>query len=147
MVRSTGIPISEWQRRTEGGIAAQVALHPLILLPPRDWLYARADARFAAMLDQGAIAEVEALVARKLDPTLPVMRAIGVREIAAWQTGEIEHSAMLTAAATATRQYAKRQYTWFSRQPPEHWPTANMELDAIQIDQLAIKLRHSSLTH
>lgn len=146
VVRSTGIRISEWQRRTEGGIAGQVALHPLILLPPRDWLYTRANARFAAMLDQGAVAEVEALVARKLDPTLPVMRAIGVREIAAWQAGQIERSAMLEMAARATRQYAKRQYTWFSRQPPEHWSTANMELDDNEIDIFAIKLHDVILT-
>jgi tRNA dimethylallyltransferase len=147
VVRSTGIPIGEWQRRTEGGIAGQVALHPMILLPPRDWLYARADARFTAMLGQGAVAEVDALMARKLDPALPVMRAIGVREIAAWRAGDIDNATMRVTAATATRQYAKRQYTWFSRQPPPDWERAEMELDDGKIDKLAIKLLNMTLTH
>lgn len=147
VVRSTGTPLGEWQRRTEGGISRQVTLHPMILLPPRDWLYARADARFAAMLDQGAVQEVGALVARNLDPALPVMRAIGVREIAAWQREEIDHSQMLTIAATATRQYAKRQYTWFSRQPPASWNRSNVKLDNTEILRLAIKLHKIALTH
>jgi len=147
VVRFTGIPISEWQRRSAGGIAGTVALHPLLLLPPRAWLYARADARFTAMLDQGAIEEVDALVARNLDPALPVMRAIGVREIAAWRAGDIDRATMMETAATATRQYAKRQYTWFSRQPPPDWQRAKMELDDAIIDKLAIKLHHMALTH
>ena len=147
VVRSTGTSLGEWQKRAEGGIGGAVRLAPLILLPPRDWLYARADARFEAMLEQGAIAEVDALVARALDPALPVMRAIGVREIAAWRAGEIDRSIMITAAATATRQYAKRQYTWFSHQPPIDWERATLELDGIKIDELAIKLHYMSLTH
>lgn len=147
VVRSTGTPIGEWQKRTEGGIGHAVRLVPIVLLPPREWLYARADARFAAMLERGAVEEVEALMARGLDPALPVMRAIGVREIAAWRRGEIERDAMLTAAATATRQYAKRQYTWFSRQPPAEWPRTETKLDSSEIHKLAIKLRDVVLTH
>jgi tRNA dimethylallyltransferase len=146
VVRSTGIPLHQWQQQTEGGISASVRLAPLILLPPRDWLYTRADTRFAAMLDQGAVEEVDALVARGLDPALPVMRAIGVREIAAWRAGEIDRDTMLTNAATATRQYAKRQYTWFSRQPPADWNRQNLELDDSIIHELAIKLHDMALT-
>ena len=146
VVRSTGTPLHEWQKRTEGGIGGSVRLAPLILLPPREWLYARADARFATMLDEGAIAEVDALVTRRLDPALPVMRAIGVREIADWRSGEINRETMLTTAATATRQYAKRQYTWFSRQPPTEWMRHILQLDADIIDELAIKLHYMALT-
>jgi tRNA dimethylallyltransferase len=147
VVRSTGIPIGEWQKRTEGGIEGSVRIIPMILLPPRDWLYARADARFSAMLDQGAIGEVEALIARALDPALPVMRAIGVREIAAWRAREMDRETMLATASTATRQYAKRQYTWFSRQPPQDWPRHPLQLDDVEIDELAIKLHDMALTH
>ena len=59
---------AEWQQQREGGIGDAIDLRPLILLPPRDWLYARCDERFAAMIEQGAVEEVEALLARELDP-------------------------------------------------------------------------------
>ncbi len=120
--RSTGVTLADWQMAKAGGIAEAVDLHPLILLPDRQWLYDRCDARFAAMLDAGAIAEVEALLARDLDPDLPIMRAIGVPEIAAFLTGDCGREAMLAEGAQATRNYAKRQYTWFRRQPPTDWP-------------------------
>jgi tRNA dimethylallyltransferase len=147
VIQSTGVPIGEWQKRTEGGIGDHNRIVPLILLPPRPWLYARADARFAAMIERGAVEEVEKLIARRLDPALPVMRAIGVKEIAGWRAGTLDRAAMLAAAATATRQYAKRQYTWFSRQPPTHWPRRLLELDDASIDDLAIKLHQITLTH
>ena len=82
VVRSTGQTLAAWQASKTGGIGQAVTLHPAILLPDRAALYARCDQRFARMLQQGAIAEVEALLARQLDPALPVMRAIGVAEIA-----------------------------------------------------------------
>jgi tRNA dimethylallyltransferase len=122
VVRSTGRTLSDWQSLRAGGIADQITLRTLVLLPPRDWLYERCDARFAAMLDDGAIDEVKALLARGLDPALPVMRAIGVREIAAYLKGEIERDEMIRRGAQATRNYAKRQYTWFAHQPPADWP-------------------------
>ena len=121
VVRSTGRTLSQWQERKEGGIGQDVALHPLVLLPERDWLYERCDRRFDAMLEGGAIAEVEALLARDLDPDLPVMRAIGVPEIAAMLRGDATREETLAAGALATRRYAKRQYTWFRHQPPAHW--------------------------
>ena len=122
VVLSTGRTLKDWQAERHGGIASQVSLRPLILLPPRDWLYARCDARFAVMVEQGAIAEVERLLARELDLNLPVMRAIGVREIAALLGGETSREAMIAVGQQATRRYAKRQYTWFAHQPPESWP-------------------------
>jgi tRNA dimethylallyltransferase len=122
VVRSTGRTLSEWQREKVGGIARQVTLLPLIVLPPRDWLYARCDRRFEEMLSESGIEEVGRLVERRLDPALPVMRAIGVREIAAFLSSALSREQALAAGRTATRQYAKRQYTWFSRQPPPDWP-------------------------
>jgi len=122
VVRSTGLSLAEWQADRVGGIAGSVQLHPLILLPPRDWLYERCDRRFAMMLDHGAGGEVEALLARQLDPALPVMRAIGVPEIAALLSGEIDRAEAESRGAQATRNYAKRQYTWFRNQPPQDWP-------------------------
>ena len=121
VVRSTGKPLAHWHARRTGGIGNQMQLRPLILVPPRDWLVRRSDARFLGMIESGAIDEVERLLQRRLDPDLPVMRAIGVREIDAWLHGEMTRSEMVEAGRLATRQYAKRQYTWFRHQAPEAW--------------------------
>ncbi|MEE1877897.1 tRNA (adenosine(37)-N6)-dimethylallyltransferase MiaA [Altererythrobacter litoralis] len=122
VVRSTGKSLEHWQAEKAGGIGEEITLHPLVLLPDREWLYARCDLRFARMLDMGAIAEVEALLARKLSAELPVMRAIGVQEISAYLRGEVSRDEMIASGQQATRNYAKRQYTWFRRQPPKDWP-------------------------
>ena len=122
VVVSTGKPLAEWQKQRVGGIGDQIELKPLMLLPPREWLYARCDERFARMIELGALAEVEALLARNLDPKLPVMRAIGVREIGSHLRGEVSLEQAIAAGQQATRNYAKRQYTWFAHQPPEEWP-------------------------
>ena len=124
VVRSTGEPLSYWQQQREGGIIDTVDLRPLILLPPRPWLYQRCDQRFAAMIEQGAVDEVQRLLARALDPNLPVMRAIGVAEIA---SGSAD---IVTLGQQSTRRYAKRQYTWFANQPPAHWPRTLAAYDA-----------------
>ena len=141
VVRSTGTPIREWQRNKVGGIGDRIALSPVILLPPRDWLAERCDARFAAMLKQGAIAEVEALLARQLDPALPVMRAIGVAEIAALIEGDSDVDRCFANGSLATRRYAKRQYTWFANQSPTDWPREKRHIDNEVIDEIAIKLQ------
>jgi tRNA dimethylallyltransferase len=133
VVMSTGRPLSEWQRQREGGIAHQVELRPLILLPPRDWLYARCDERFARMVELGAVQEVESLLARNLDPNLPVMRAIGVPEISAYLRKELTLADAISAGQQATRRYAKRQYTWFAHQPPPDWPRFCEPLDESSI--------------
>jgi tRNA dimethylallyltransferase len=122
VIRSTGRPLVEWQREKVGGIEGQVTLLPLIVLPPRNWLYERCDRRFEEMLSEGGVEEVARLLERRLDPALPVMRAIGVREVAAFLSSALGREQALAAGRTATRQYAKRQYTWFSRQPPPDWP-------------------------
>jgi len=126
VVRSTGRTLADWQATRIGGIGGDIALLPTILLPPRDWLHQRCDRRLAAMFEEGAVEEVRALIARgDVAPDAPVMRAIGVREIAAMLGGEIDRETALEAARTATRQYAKRQYTWFRNQPPAEWPRAS----------------------
>ena len=127
VVRSTGRPLAHWQRQRAGGIAEAIDLHPLVLLPERAALYARCDARFARMLDNGAIEEVENLLGRNLPPTLPVMRAIGVAEIAGYLKGEWSRDEARVRGQQATRNYAKRQYTWFRRQPPGDWPRCEFE--------------------
>jgi tRNA dimethylallyltransferase len=133
VILSTGRTLSEWQEQREGGIADAVELRPLILLPPRKWLYARCDERFARMIDEGAVSEVEALLARNLNPNLPVMRAIGVRDISAYLRREATLDEAIATGQQATRRYAKRQYTWFAHQPPAEWPRFK---EALDIDRL-----------
>jgi len=127
VVRSTGRPLAHWQDERVGGIGEAIDLHPLVLLPPREWLYTRCDLRFERMMGQGAVEEVEALLARGLSPELPVMRAIGVAEIAGYLRGEWSRDEAIALGQQATRNYAKRQYTWFRRQPPQDWPHCESE--------------------
>ncbi len=134
VVRSTGRTLKDWQAQRIGGIGDTIRLVPLMLLPPRAWLFARCDARFAAMAEDGKD-EVAGLIARGLDPDLPVMRAIGVDQISNVPAGQI-----------ATRQYAKRQFTWFVNQAPADWERVETQLDSETIRTLAIMLRDQALT-
>jgi tRNA dimethylallyltransferase len=133
VVLSTGRPLRDWQAHREGGIADEIRLNPLILLPPRKWLYQRCDERLTRMVDEGAVAEVEALLAKSLHPSLPAMRAIGMREITAYLRDEITLDDAIAAAQQATRRYAKRLYTWFSNQPPAGWARFREALDVHSI--------------
>jgi tRNA dimethylallyltransferase len=144
VILSTGRTLAEWQKQREGGIAGDVELRPLVLLPPRKWLYARCDERFARMIEQGAVSEVEALLARKLNPNLPVMRAIGVREIAAYLLEQSSLDEAVAAGRQATRRYAKRQYTWFAHQPPANWPRFQEALDVERLGEALALLQPKS---
>ena len=135
VVKSTGKTLAEWQRAREGGIGDEIELRPLVLLPPRPWLYERCDLRFARMVENGALKEVEALLARQLDPNLPVMRAIGVAELGGHLRGEATLEQAIATGQQATRRYAKRQYTWFVHQPPVDWPRFVDPLEGDTIDR------------
>jgi len=141
---STGKTIGEWQKQLEGGIAGEIELRSLVLLPPREWLYRRCDERFARMVDNGAVDEVKALLERRLPPDLPVMRGIGVREISTWLNGEATREEAIAAGQQSTRRYAKRQYTWFAHQPPEDWPSFRDPLDKGTMPQALALLRATS---
>jgi len=139
VMRATGRTLKDWQAEKVGGIGGTVALRPLILLPPRDWLHARCDERFEKIFSDEGIEEVRLLLERRLSALAPVMRAIGVREIAAFLGGEMSREQALAAGKIATRQYAKRQYTWFRRQPPVDWPRFEAALDCDRMpDALAL---------
>src|SRR3546814_10586400 len=108
--------ISDWSSDV---CSSDLNLRAAVLIPDREWLYERCDRRFDEMIACGAAAEVAALLARGLSPTLPVMRAIGVSELAAYVRDEIDLETAAAAARQATRNYAKRQLTWFRNQPPD----------------------------
>ena len=109
--RATGKPISDWQAEPHKGALAGDPLG-LAVVPPRDETYDRIDRRFAMMMETGAVDEVAALAARRLDPSLPVMKALGVREIMAMQSGQISCERAIELASRDSRHYAKRQMTW-----------------------------------
>ncbi|PJI86850.1 tRNA (adenosine(37)-N6)-dimethylallyltransferase MiaA [Sphingomonas koreensis] len=138
VVRSTGRTLADWQDERVGGIADAIDLAPLILLPDRAWLAERCDRRLSAMFDDGAIEEVEDLLQRSDIPAnAPVRRAIGVAEIAAFLEGSLDRDEALERAQAATRQYAKRQYTWLRNQPPADWPQTDSTDISKQADHFA----------
>jgi tRNA dimethylallyltransferase len=118
VIAATGRPLHEWQN-AEPPAPRYVSVAKLILLPPRAALYAACDARFAAMVAQGALDEVGALLRRGLDPRLPAMKAVGVSELARHLAGDIALVEAIALAQQATRRYAKRQVTWFRHQMEE----------------------------
>ena len=116
----TGRPLSAWQADTQPTLEAG-AWRGVVLEPTRAALYARCDARLEAMAAGGGLEEVRVLVARNLDPTLPAMKAVGVREFAEHLAGRVTLAQALAQAQQETRRYAKRQMTWFRNQTPD-WP-------------------------
>ncbi|WP_040620531.1 tRNA (adenosine(37)-N6)-dimethylallyltransferase MiaA [Rhodovulum sp. PH10] len=118
---ATGRPLAAWHAAAEPPVLNPDACLSLFLAPDREKLYARIDARFAAMMEAGALAEVAELRARKLDPLLPAMRAHGVPGLIAYLNGESSIEAAIAKGRQDTRHYAKRQFTWFRHQLPD-WP-------------------------
>ena len=112
---ATGRSLTDWQADASGALPAD-SYATVCLAPPRDALYDRCDARLEAMLDQGVLAEVEALMGRNLSPALPALKAVGYREFATHLRGETSLETALAAAQMETRRYAKRQMTWMRGQ-------------------------------
>jgi tRNA dimethylallyltransferase len=135
VVKSTGRTLAQWQEERTGGIGDAVFLRTIILLPPRPWLNERCDRRFADMVNAGAVNEVRSLLARQLDPDLPIMRAIGVAELKSLVQGDLTEPQAISAGQQSTRRYAKRQYTWFAHQPPAEWPRFTEPLEDEAIDR------------
>jgi tRNA dimethylallyltransferase len=116
VVEATGRALTEWHSEGQPPLLAPGEFHALFLAPERDALYARIDARFAAMLKAGALQEVERLAARQLDPLLPAMKAHGVPPLMRYLKGEITLEEAADIGRADTRHYAKRQFTWFRHQ-------------------------------
>jgi tRNA dimethylallyltransferase len=119
VVEATGRSLTDWHRDGLPPLLPQGTFSALFLSPERDELYARIEARFDAMLQAGALEEVERLAARQLDPLLPVMKAHGVPALIRHLRGEITLEEAATIGHADTRHYAKRQFTWFRHQLPE----------------------------
>jgi len=117
---ATGRALSDWHGATTPHLPAR-AWRGLVLDPPREALRRRCAARLEAMVAQGALGEVRALMARGLAPSLPAMKAVGLRPLAAHLAGETTLAEALERAAAQTRRFAKRQITWVRHQAPD-WP-------------------------
>ncbi len=115
VARATGKPLSEWQRLPHLGGLRQAPLTVLIE-PERAWLYDRCDRRFLAMLEAGAWEQVRAALAAGLSPDDPVCRGLGTRALIAALTGDEDTAVAVARAQRETRNYAKRQLTWFRHQ-------------------------------
>ncbi len=114
--RGTGRGLAAWQG--SAGQPAPWRFQLLLLDPPRPLLREAIAARFAHMLDEGALDEVRALLAQRLDPALPAMRAHGVPELSAHLRGEMTLDEAARRAVLATGRYTKRQATWFRHRTP-----------------------------
>ena len=119
VVEATGSSITDWHRKRQSPLLPVGQFTALFVAPERETLYARIDARFDAMLKTGALAEVERLAARHLDPLLPAMKAHGVQPLIRHLRGQITLAAAAEIGRADTRRYAKRQFTWFRHQLPE----------------------------
>ncbi|MGH6880085.1 MAG: tRNA (adenosine(37)-N6)-dimethylallyltransferase MiaA [Hypericibacter sp.] len=128
LFEATGKPLSAWQAESGRQPPPDLAFETHLLMPPRAALYAACDRRFGRMVEAGALEEVRALLALKLDPDLPAMKAIGVAELGAHLAGAGDLATAIAAGQQATRRYAKRQYTWFRHRLPE---AARIEADPL----------------
>ena len=132
VVEATGRAPADWHRDGLPPLLPPGSFSAVFLATDREQLYARIDARFAAMLQAGALEEVAALAARHLDPLLPAMKAHGVPALIRHLNGEITRDEAAEIGRADTRHYAKRQFTWFRHQLPEfEWmrPEAAERLD------------------
>lgn len=118
VLEATGRPLSGWQREAGTPVLQGLKLARFVLDLDRFELRERIKMRFLKMLNEGALEE--ALALKGLDPTLPAAKVLGLRELLVFQSGELPREDAVTLAVTATRQFAKRQVTWF-RHRMEGW--------------------------
>ena len=126
VIDATGISLAHWQQSAGTPLVDPARATRIVLRIDRAELRARIAARFSRMMEEGALDEVRRLLGRKLDPALPAMKAIGVPPLAAHLRGEAGFEAAVERAITDTRQYAKRQETWF-RNRLRDWPHLSPE--------------------
>jgi tRNA dimethylallyltransferase len=120
VLEATGRSLADWQAQAGAGCEpAPARILRLVCLPPRAQLYAACDARFRAMVENGALHEVRVLMGLGLEPRLPIMRALGVKELGLHLEGALTLEDAIARAQQATRNYAKRQMTWLRTQTPQ----------------------------
>ncbi len=142
---ATGRSILDWHEHTTSSGADLQPAVKIFLSPDRGELASRIDARFDAMIEAGAIEEVRALMARSLDPSLPAMKAHGVPWLIRQLKDEITLAEAAEGAKRDTRQYTKRQATWFRNQLPEFaWVEPAKAFAAVEAQLLASAKQRSA---
>ncbi len=121
VIRATGRSIADFQKQSGPVLVDPDRALKLVVLPDRKVLHERINRRFEAMMDEGAIEEVEGILALHLPSDMPAMKAIGVSQITEMLAGRISRDDAIERASAATRQYAKRQMTWFRNQMDDSW--------------------------
>lgn len=122
VIDSTGVSIVEWQKKDKGTpLLVGDDIQKFVLMPDRAGLHRRINERFDVMVDEGALEEVEKFLELDIDPTLPAMKAIGVPQFSRYLCNEISLAQAIEMAKAASRQYAKRQSTWFNNQFDKDW--------------------------
>lgn len=124
VVRATGRPLGEWHEEPALSPLMGAHLTTIVMVPPRAELYRAIDQRFEVMVASGALSEVEALLRLGFAEELPIMKAVGVRELADVILGNRSLADAATAAKQASRNLAKRQVTWL-----RHQTSANLRLE------------------
>lgn len=135
----SGRSILDWQAGQGSPLIDRGSARFIVIEPDRAELVARIDRRFDGMVEAGALREVRALSALHLDPSVPAAKAIGVRELQAALAGEMSMDEAINRAKIATRQYAKRQSTWFRNQAGPHWRRIAWPDQANALDFLALR--------
>ncbi|MEP3247134.1 MAG: tRNA (adenosine(37)-N6)-dimethylallyltransferase MiaA [Sneathiella sp.] len=146
VVIETGIPLGTWQKKAADGPILECPRAWLALTPDREWLYERCNNRLDWMIEEGAaIEEVQAVLTRNLDPSLPAMKALGVPEIADFLASRISREEMLETIKRQTRRYAKRQMTWVRNKMSEAKSSSAQDLESLKGDFFPF-IRHFLLT-
>jgi tRNA dimethylallyltransferase len=116
VVEATGRPLRDWQSEASSPLLAPGSYQAVFLAPHRERLSPATERRFVTMLEQGALAEVEALARRGLSASLPAMKAHGVPALIRHLEGDLPLQQAISAGQADTRRYSKRQFTWFRHQ-------------------------------
>ncbi|OPZ76154.1 MAG: tRNA dimethylallyltransferase [Alphaproteobacteria bacterium ADurb.Bin438] len=135
VIEGTGKSLTYWQSL---GLRKEIEADWLVIYinPPRPVLYEQCEARFDLIMENGAIDEVKALLEMSLEPSLSVMKAIGVREITDYLRGLISLESATNLSKQATKNYAKRQVTWFT-----HQINPNIILPKVDFEDLSCKIK------
>lgn len=140
VLEETGISLAEWQKRPKEGAPENVGFHMIFATPDRETLRRKCDARFEQMMEDGALEEIKRLNTKIesgiLGDLSPVTKAIGFRPFRDWLNAKLTWEDAMDKAKAQTRQYAKRQVTWFRHQLPENLKSVlelNPETDRLPV--------------
>ena len=132
--KATNKPISFWQENTKP-VVPRIFCHCAVLLPERQKLYDAINNRFDLMMKKGLLNEAESIFTKNIDPSLPIMKAIGLREFFPYFSGDISLDEAVHLAKRNSRRFAKRQFTWFRGQL-KNWNEIKTEVQRKNFEEI-----------